>query len=204
MTLIIGSEGSMGRRYQAILKWLGAPFQCYDTKIEPDYRAHPSYGFSNFIIASPTSSHLHWIERLDQYAKPILCEKPLSRSLDEVERILACTSPISMMMQYKYLCADAPGGGSSYNYFRHGGDGMVWDCLQIIALAEGNIVLNENSPAWNCFINGKEIDLRKMDWAYIDAVKDFLSGKYLQRSVMLDWHHKVKKFEDEWTTRQSI
>jgi hypothetical protein len=206
MTLIIGSEGSMGKRYQAILRWLCIPFESYDIKFNDN---HDLSQFSHFILATPTETHYQWIKKLDQFERPILCEKPLSKVLAEVREILNIKSPLTMMMQYKYLdqkdyhlgqskdYVAEPGPRSSYNYFRHGNDGLVWDCFQIIALAKGTISLLETSPVWQCMINGFNLDIAQMDRAYISAVHDFYAGKYFEREKMLAWHEKVSFYANK-------
>jgi hypothetical protein len=192
MTLIVGSEGSMGKRYQAILKHLREPYLCTDIKIPAVAQFESA---DRFIIATPTRTHLWWVEMLDKYNKPILCEKPLSKEMFEVERILRCQSPISMQMQYAWLVPDRAHGPSSYDYFHHGSDGLVWDCFQIIALAKDKIELKEDSPIWKCKINGTTLARGDMDQAYVMAVRAFLQGHYLERKDLLAWHKKVKEFE---------
>lgn len=208
MTLVVGHKGSMGERYQAILRHLGEPFVGYDTKewasmVLPDYSI-----YDRFIIATPTETHLAWVRQLDGYNKPILCEKPLSKNIAEVEEILSCKSPLSMTMQYKYLL-DGKGEHalakwtdyehgipprSWYDYFRTGKDGLYWDCFQVIALAEGPVKVQNASPTWTCAINGQVLSIKDMDNAYVENVKDFLSDHYLDRSDLLRWHLKVKEY----------
>lgn len=194
MTLIIGSQGSMGKRYQAILRFLEEPYDCFDPSLA--LSSYPSEKFSRFIIASPTKTHLDWVKHLDRFNRPILCEKPLSKDLKEVDEILSCQSPISMMMQYAYLADKDSYGRSAYNYYHHGADGLIWDCFQVIALAKTNeIELREDSPIWKCIINGKKISRGDMDMAYVEAVRYWLKGFHVKRSDLRDWHHKVKAFE---------
>ncbi len=202
MTLIIGSEGSMGKRYQAILKFLGEPFGCYDLKTHGFLKLCDQY--SRYIIATPTHTHLEWVARLDEYLKPILCEKPLSKDLVEVKEILKCKSPLSMMMQYTWLFDRHSFGRSFYDYYNHGPDGLIWDCFQIIALASGEIELKESSPVWSCRINGTKIQRQAMDAAYVEFVRAWLKGEaVVTRDQLLKWHEKVKQFEEKWITNQS-
>lgn len=190
MTLILGSLGSMGRRYQAILKHLGVDFGCFDVHPEePDYDS-----FDNFIVATPTNTHLGLIKHLSQYKKPILCEKPLAIETSEFLEILKTDVPISMMMQYRFFDRDYASGDSIYDYYNHGKDGIVWDCFQIIALARGDILLKESSPVWRCVLNGQELDLSRMDMAYIWAVREFLNGKYISKQTLLEYHNKVRNY----------
>lgn len=198
MTLIIGACGSMGRRYKAILSYLGQPYECHDPKLR-GFGVYPSKSHDRFIVATPTDTHLEWVLRLDSYGKPILCEKPLSTNLLEVAEILRCKSPISMMLQYGVLVSPKDFGPTHYNYYHTGNDGLAWDCFQIIALAKGKLSLGNTSPVWECMINGAKIDRSTMDQAYVDAVRNWLNGFLLDRSDLLDWHKKVKEFENTWT-----
>lgn len=199
MTLLVGSEGSMGRRYQAILKFVKEDFDCLDVN-KPKVKDFKYY--NRFIIASPTSTHFSWINELSETGKPILCEKPLSKNLDEVRQMLFGLSPVSMMMQYKYLVEPSSMGPSWYSYFRHGNDGLVWDLFQIIALAQGSVAIAEDSPIWDCGINGKKLNFSDMDAAYVKAVVSFLSGQYIEPHLIMKWHQKVKDFEEEWTRQR--
>lgn len=191
----------MGKRYQAILKYLDQEHLCWDIKHDEHTWEIPSDRkfldkADNFIIASPTPTHLAWVRQLDSLGKPILCEKPLSTNLEEVREILDCKSPLSMMAQYQHLVKSIypDGDESTYNYFRHGNDGLKWDCFQIIAMADGPVSLGDTSPIWECKINGHEVVPSSMDRAYVIAVGYFLEGHYLDRATLLNWHKKVEQF----------
>lgn len=187
----------MGRRYQSILKYLNEPFDALDIKnVEPQ---RPLKEYDRFIIATPTDTHLGWIRTLDSIGKPIFCEKPLSTDMEEVKEILDCKSPLSMMMQYQCIppgeyMSNVNNKDSFYSYFRHGNDGLKWDCFQIIALAEERIILDEESPIWMCRLNGRQVSLLGMDSAYITATQAFLWGKYIDRATLRKWHQKVSEF----------
>jgi hypothetical protein len=198
MTLIIGSNGSMGRRYQAILKHLEVPFECYDIGTGTQDWSR----FDNFILATPTDLHFRYVKNLEVFKKPILCEKPLSTDHSEFVRILDASCPISMMMQYAYFDRDYAHGKTKYDFYNHGKDGLVWDCFQIIALARGEVEVKESSPIWHCTLNGQEIDLKQMDRAYVWAVRRFLDGIYIPKEKLLEYHLKVKSYEEKWRSTQ--
>lgn len=202
MTLILGSMGSMGKRYQAILKHLGIPFETYDVRDNTGFGFKDYERFSHFILATPTDTHKMWVRALDKYEKPIFCEKPLSTNMDDVEFILNSKSPLTMQMQYAYFDRDElfAEGASWYDYYNHGKDGLVWDCFQIIALARGEVSLKESSPIWSAGINGQPIDLRQMDKAYIWMVKRFYDHDFISKEKLLNWHKKVSEVEAKWTT----
>ena len=201
MTLLIGSEGSMGQRYKSILKHLGVSFDCWDLKVVPKYEIGH---YHRFIVATPTDTHYNIVMGLSTYGKPILCEKPFSKNLYEVKDMLDVPCYIDQVMQYKYLVYAGDTGRSKYNYFRHGNDGLVWDCFQIVALANGSIDIAETSPIWTCAINGRNLNLSEMDSAYILQVQDFLREKPVDRLDIYRNHKKVKEYENLWNIKPLV
>ena len=199
MTLLIGSEGSMGRRYQAILNHLNEPFEGIDIN---KFSKRDIKDFDRYIIATPTPTHYKWFFELDDLKKPMLIEKPFSKSLEEVTSMVNGRAPVSIMMQYRYLLDPTSIGPSWFDYYHHGKDGLIWDCFQIISLSQTTPDLAETSPVWSCAINGKRLNIADMDLAYVRAIKDFLAGKFIEPHLILKWHEKVKEFEDQWNIRR--
>lgn len=186
----------MGRRYQAILTYLNKPFRCFD--IADDYIeiVENSKWADAVILATPTETHYHYLRSLMLYGIPVLCEKPISKEVDEIVSICD-TYPLAnltMMMQYK--CLDYPNheGDSLYNYYNTGKDGLLWDCMQIIALGRGKVTLLNKSPIWTCILNGKRIEFSKMDKAYIDYVEEWLAKPGQDMSYLKRIHMKVHQY----------
>lgn len=197
--MIIGSQGSMGLRYQAILDWLHVPYDKFDTKYsEVNNFPERAELATHFIVASPTVTHFSYINSLAPMKKPILCEKPITRSLSDLEKILTVVDkencPFSMMYQYSKLVKSQSSDLTLYDYFRHGPDGLVWDCLQIIGQANGEVVLKEKSPVWTCRINGEKLSLDQMDKAYIECVEDFFDKTYISNDEIFKVHKKTAEF----------
>jgi len=208
--LILGSEGSMGTRYKAILKYLGVNYSCYDSALENTYyKELPVYNhYSHIIIATPTSTHYGYINSIGaNYKGAVLCEKPIVIG----SKIDFPVQDLSMVFQYAYLAFKNPieelnadnmdfhldDVYSIYNYFRSGKDGLIWDCLQIIALHKGsidNLMLKNSSPEWNCILNNKRLSLSNMDNAYVLAIKDWLTGNRFDLSVIKKAHQKVEQY----------
>lgn len=210
MIVLVGSNGSMGKRYQAILRHLEKRFLPLDveTSLLGVCEAVKQKDCKGVIIATPTNTHFEYCMALVPFGKPVLCEKPITKNLDELEQILLLAktykTPFDMTLQYKkllsYYGADDMCGfeGSHYNFYNHGKDGLVWDCLQTIALAKGFIKLDEKSPIWSCSINGVSLDINKMDRAYVDFVWDWIRNPGQQDFSFLKIAHlKAKKIEDE-------
>ncbi len=214
--LIIGSEGSMGKRYQAILRYLKSKaldimYSTYDIKVNKDF---PNIDFyTHIILCTPTDTHENYIfKHLLNFKGAIMCEKPMFKnilSFNELEN-----RDIEMMFQYAYLVDPDPTENfnqnnfvfgktkktSFYDYFRTGNDGLAWDCLQIIALHNGNVCdldLSDTSPIWRCNINGKKLYIDEMDFAYIRAIEAWLEGKRFDKDLLKLAHLKVERFLSE-------
>jgi hypothetical protein len=185
----------MGRRYQAILKYLGQPFYCNDLRWTEMPEALIKENVSGIIIATPTPTHATLIEKYAKFGKAILCEKPISTDLDEVKGILEMCSTLgihfNMMLQYAQLVPKYARGESFYNYFRHGSDGLIWDCIQIIGLAKGNVRIDGDCPIWQCMINGHRLTLDQMDGAYMAFVEDWLKGARQDMGEIFAMHERT-------------
>jgi hypothetical protein len=197
MIAVYGACGSMGTRYCAILKWLSKPYMALDINSSESELRRARAVATGFIVATPTDTHLDMICSLAPLKKPILCEKPLSKNLDEIEKMRGLVSDglnLTMTMQYREL-NQGSGGTSYYNYFRHGSDGINWDCLQIIGLARGMVELAEDSPVWRCKLNGLWLELSDMDDAYVEFVRRWLRRPGDDINRLIDIHHKVAGFK---------
>lgn len=199
--LIIGSEGSMGKRYQCILKHLSIDTVCVDAGHDGKFIMRAAERADGIIIATPTSTHFNYILGLHQFLKPILCEKPLSKNGQELKQLKELVEKenlnLTMTMQYRSLDRKTGIGPTEYNYFRHGNDGLYWDCLQPIGLARSTIRVAEDSPVWQCRLNGTKLNLSDMDQAYIDFVKDWLRSPGDNIERVLNYHYKVMELTGE-------
>jgi hypothetical protein len=191
-----GIDGNMGKRYATILRALGVEVTGGDT-LHLDLAGLKRA--DGFIIATPTQNHLADIKRFLKFKKPILCEKPFTRSRREFDSFIAdcgeSRSLISMVNQYQYLIDPSVEGHSVYDYFKSGNDGLYWDTINIIGLSKEFPTLKNDSPIWRCTINGNQLNLADMDFAYIRMLKAWLS--YPEQSnwnYAIEAHLKVFKF----------
>lgn len=193
--LIFGCNGSMGKRYQAIFRYLSIPTMGVDLEDTPDTRRLKTLKAEAYVIATPTDTHMGLIHELAPHRKPILCEKPVVKSVEEIkiirERVEKDRVPFRMMFQYSLLADPARIGKSRYDYFRHGSDGLVWDCLQIIGLARGALELKEDSPIWSCMINGKALAIGSMDAAYVAYVQRWLQDPSQDMGMIQAMHERT-------------
>lgn len=194
--LIVGADGNMGRRYSAILDYLHTPWIGVDKHHSSHHVMECAMRSEGIVIATPSSHHVIDIKKFLPLKKPILCEKPISKDLHELthlmEEIRTSGTPFRMIYQYSML-ANHSGSGlpSSYNYYKHGGDGLAWDCIQILGLARGGVTLQEKSPLWSCMINGKSLDIGQMDSAYIEYMELWLKKPRQSLREILEIHQKV-------------
>lgn len=201
---LLGSSGNIGRRYQAVLRHLDIEHTCYDIVDHPLDVIEEGLLFNcytHIIIATPTNTHYGWLSWFNEYTTiaRILCEKPLSTSLQEVEVICNSSLDLTMVCNYKYALkrssrfAGRPATkNTSYSFYNHGGDGLAWDCIQLIGLAEGDIQLSEDTPIWECRINGYKILKDSIDYTYIDMIREWVPGKDVQnKDDLLDMHKKT-------------
>lgn len=193
--LILGSNGSMGQRYKSILRFLHRPYVGLDVGYTDEAFKSAAMRAEGVIIATPTDTHAKLIRDLLPFKKPILCEKPVTKDIVELKSLiqdirLSGTS-FRMMLQYELLCDDFRIGPSRYNYFKHGNDGLYWDCIQIIGLSRSTIQIEESSPIWRCMINGKALKIGDMDSAYVGYVQLWLRCPDQSLDKILEFHEKT-------------
>jgi hypothetical protein len=194
--VVVGALGNMGRRYCAILKYLDVPYYAIDVKklyFDPiDW--NKVYGI---IMATPTATHLYDIASYVSYGKPILCEKPITKNLDLLSEFIMDHPEMELRMinQYEYLIDPANKKYSEdlsyYSYYNSGNDGDSWDCINIIGMSNMPVTINKDSPVWNCCINGHVLDRAKVDWSYVENIKDWLCGHTSNLSYIVKAHRKA-------------
>ncbi len=191
--LILGAEGGMGKRYGAILKYLGIDFLPNEGEHLPEKGA-----FDGIIIATPTYMHCSHIRKVWDYGVPILCEKPLGADLTEILELCRDAEregvKLRMCNQYAQLVPEGAHGDSRYDYWKSGSDGLAYDCISVIALAKGPVVLAAHSPVWTCTINGHKLSLADMDWAYVKMIQGWLSGDVDGINYIRKAHLKVAEY----------
>lgn len=196
--LVIGANGSMGKRYQAILKYLGKKPITSDIEDSPQTLDDKLLVSDGVIIATPTETHYELIDFCSDRKIPILCEKPLSKHPGELAGIKRLVESekinLTMTMQYKLLDKPHSSGPSYYDYFRTGKDGLKWDCLQIIGLARGRVLLAGDSPIWKCTLNDHDLSFSDMDKAYVQFVKNWFDRPGDDLGKLMDIHQKVMEF----------
>jgi len=186
--------GNMGQRYASILNFLEVKWVGFDVKQGGPKPAHGHFGA--VIDATPTFNHYDTIlGHLETAADvPLLAEKPITKSKAAIELLVSKfgSSPFKLMMinQYRHLGKFNKEGVTSYDYFKSGADGLIWDCINIIGLSSGIIRLSNKSPIWGCKINGSTVFPDMMDYAYIENIKRFLNAAFIPNSF--DWKAELE------------
>jgi hypothetical protein len=193
---VIGGKGNMGRRYALILeKYCDCEAVIFDIGVNNKIDDCDGY-----IIATPTAAHYAYILGLSEYKKPILCEKPIVKSKEQLQRILEIEDlDLSMINQYGFIPMRnyfSENTDTEYNYFKTGNDGLLWDCINIIGLSKSSYNIKNDSLIWHCKINGDYLHLYDMDKAYIDNIEGWVNG-WRNKDYILEAHNKVWKAIDD-------
>lgn len=196
--LVVGGRGNMGMRYHAVLNYLGVAHELVDKECTmPEIRSKAERS-SGIIVSTPTYTHVEILNNLFDLKKPILCEKPLATDVVAFGRLTndmkRARTNLTMVYQYSSLTS-ARGEYGFYDYFKHGGDGLVWDCIQIIALSSGNCVLREESPVWKCKIGKDTLNIADMDMAYVNFIKSWLRDPGQDLDWLFDVHVETSRMQ---------
>jgi len=175
------------------LEYLEAPYFGAD-KGDPI----PDRDFKGVLIATPTDTHLPLIKEHAARGVPILCEKPIVKSKEDLEDLLGVKAQLSMVNQYEYLVSRSPEKGDCYyDYWNSGRDGLAWDCINIIGLSFDPPHLGNSSPLWKCSINGRTLNIRDMDLAYIRMIGDWLKKPDYDGMSYIELAHR-KVLDEEY------
>lgn len=198
---IFGNKGNMGRRYASILKYLG--YAAYGIDKNETYSSKNIKDYDGYIIATDTASHLSILDFFIDCNKPVLCEKPIvTGDMIKLQHFIkqaeASKMQLSMVSQYDFLEDPTSGDGdTSYDFYRSGNDGIAWDCINLIWHARGKIILKNESPIWECQINGMNIDPRDIDYSYLEMIRWWLIHDYEpQYERIIKSHQKVMDYID--------
>lgn len=183
-TLVVGSRGSMGRRYCAILRYLK------ESLMEADMGdMWWEWEFDRVIIATPTHRHTHDIEIALQKKKPILCEKPVSKIPGEIMGLEVAAAQmgvdVRMVNNWKFAInlaltraqktVDFGKMEIEYNYYDSGRDSFFWDCIQLIYLA-GKFKWDRTCPVYEAKVNGIDVTMEHIHASYMLMVSEWLHG----------------------------
>lgn len=175
---VIGASGNMGRRYCAILRYLGIGVVEID---EHSPSGMLGERYDKVIIATPTRLHFDFCEAMAMVGNPFLVEKPLDtdpksiRYLRElcikqgVDGRMVCNWAFAGRLRFDPGCHQV-----QYSNFHTGNDGLGWDCIQLIYLAKGFPELSTGSPFLQCHIDDNRIHEGMIAMSYKKMVEAWL------------------------------
>ena len=190
---LIGANGNMGKRYARIMDWCNIPYYSFDLH-NMDQLPEKIAKCESIILATPTDGHFEMLVHLKKYNLPILCEKPITKDLDQLYKLLNSDIKLKMVNQYKYMLAEKikdEMAESWYDYFKSGGDGIYWDCINIIGLARNFPTLSNESPIWRCRINNQDFNLSEIDYSYISMIQDWKNNPKPDHEYIALAHERV-------------
>lgn len=198
---VLGHDGNMGHRYKTILMHFGHQIAGYD-KRTGTMGAFKISEADRIIIATPTVSHINDLLATIPYKKPILCEKPISKDRHGLNEVLTLAeshqTKVAMVNQYEWMPFTRERNElTTYNYFKHGGDGIFWDCINIIYHANGEVILGETSPVWRCSINGDPLSLGDIDHSYLRMIDQWTQNPTCGADHIWSAHEKARGLEAE-------
>lgn len=189
--LVVGGNGSIGQRYCAILRYLAVPFDVWDITGDVDRMNGPNmlreccgHSFDRAIIAAPTPYHAAYCHALYDLETPFLCEKPLSKNLDQCEdlayRDKRSSTKGHVVNNYRFVFKKFKVRDSiEYNFYKTGGDGILWDLCQLIYIADSlgvDFHYKTSSPVWTLKTANKRIPYREIEKSYIYMIATWLKG----------------------------
>ena len=202
-TAIIGSRGSIGKRYSCIFDYLGEPYIGYDVCGPFNKEAVIRFVLDNEItralICVPTDVHYDYCRILSMMGVDYMVEKPLTKSPQEAEELanLAEKHRVNshIVCNYKILLDDLKRHGKNqkktfteYNYFNTGKDGLLWDCCQLIML-NPEIEIYTDSPIWILKCGDSYVDYRMVELSYLTMIRYWLDGNL---KMLWDIHDAVE------------
>jgi hypothetical protein len=176
MILLIGGNGSIGRRYQSVIRALEYPFEIYDN---PKHKAGDPWNknVSHALICTPTETHTFWAKECARAEIPFLCEKPFSKRPSDALRFKDAKAFV--VNNYNFLpCAQVP-RKIYYNFYNTGKDGLVWDVCQLVYLAWKNGVeleVTRDSFWWDMKWGQHQVPYNDIERSYYYMVKAFMTG----------------------------
>ena len=196
--IVVGYRGNMGRRYTAILDSLDHPWfgiedmgVHWDNQMKSPVSGLHAIKYHSVILCTPTETHMAMIKKYKNLNLPFLCEKPISFNLEDVQYIADKNLPVAMVNQYKSL--GGKGGATYYNFYNSGKDGLEWDCINIIGMAsQQKAFIQNNSPTWECSINGKKLTLEDVNDGYVEMIRSWLKNQEMDHTYIVEAHKRVK------------
>jgi len=169
-TLVIGSEGSTGKRYCRILGEMGHDVIKYDI----GDMAHSLPSYDKVIIATPTKTHREYFYLLPPTERDnILVEKPAAATIDDLNNFDS-----KMVCNWAFVFPDRVLKlGKHHVYYcskYHGKEGYWFDTCQLHILSNGRGEIHEGSLSMDAAIDGEIVTLPMIEASYVRMIDAWL------------------------------
>ena len=191
---VLGQYGRMGRRYTAILKWLGHAVDGWDvTEVGKSHtpnigRLCPSLrNYTHVIIATPTDIHADLMTQCCQSGVPyVLCEKPMCMDYRRAKQLAEVVShsqtDVRVVCNWAYVregvVLTARSHRIRYSNWYTGPHSDDWNLIQIHYLDKTGRAMVSLGPRFECRIDGSDVTLADIDNSYIRMLSTWLSSPH--------------------------
>ena len=144
--------------------------------------------FDRAIIACTTSAHDDYCQVLSLMKKPYLCEKPLSKNIESLRRLLKLSIDSGqrnyVVNNFDFIktwrLQKSTTFELSYNYYNTGNDGFLWDMCQLIHISKKNKIflsVSSDSYKWRFSVDKTDVPYIEIEESYLQMIKAWLDNK---------------------------
>ena len=174
MIALIGGEGSIGRRYAAILRYFDMKYVVVDP-VREDYDRALRVKVERAIVCTPTAMHYQGVKWCMEKDIPILCEKPLSINQRECFELGRYKKGFVVNnYQHVFQRFQNEKFNIKYNYYNTGKDGVAWDCCQLIYM-DPKVEIRTDSPILTIWVNNSRITHENIERGYMTMIRAFMA-----------------------------
>ena len=177
MIALLGGNGGIGKRYQAVLNYLNEPFRVIDIGDSKGLLE----GCEKAIIATSTDAHEEWCWECSYLKIPFLCEKPLSKKKESIDAMISRDVVGYVVNNWAFVATNFSNKAPTslyYDFYNSGKDGLVWDVCQLILLADKancSLEVRTDSYYWDAMWGEEVIPYSAIEQSYMQMIRAFLS-----------------------------
>jgi len=176
---LVGGDGGIGRRYQAVLNYLREPYIVIEKGDDPSLLG--TKDVTHAIIATTTENHMEWCERAAHKNLWFLCEKPMSKKKEEIKPLFGEKTMGFVVNNWAFVEGSMYGMKPkrlSYNFYNTGKDGLVWDVCQLVYLShlsQGTLEVRTESHEWITYWNDFNVPYNAIEASYVQMIRAFMA-----------------------------
>jgi len=181
--LVVGCDGSAGRRYMMILKGMGVPHVGYDICQEPKIN---STDCDRAIICTPTKTHADVLEDIllnHPGIRHVLCEKPLAHTVEDAITMAKAADIAGVRLHtvcnWRFFMPKLLEHASHHIYYRSpsfGNEDAWMNCCQPVHYAKDYKPDLALSDLWDLIIDDTPIQYQHVCESYRKMIRDWLDG----------------------------